>query len=145
MRRVRICFFSEEGTESGDGDHDDGDGAFLLLPEGEPDDVDDAAGLLDAAHADDGDDDHEEGEGEDAAEAEFLAERDADAPEEGEGKGEDEEVGGDVHGGGDGGVTEGAEGRIGTYAGCGEGALVSGKRFSGAGELEFPERWGVVG
>lgn len=111
----------EERAEGGDGDHDDGDGAFLLLPEGQPDNVDDAAGLLDAGHADDGDDDHEEGEGEDAAEAEFLLERDSHAPEEGDGEGEYKEVGGYVHSGCDARVADGAVGGFGADAVYGEG------------------------
>lgn len=86
----------EEGAVGGDGHHDDGDAAFLLLPEGQPDDVDGAVGQFDAGEPHDGHDGHEDGEAEEEGQGEFLAQVDADAPEEEDGEGDDEDVGREV-------------------------------------------------
>ena len=79
----------EEGAEGGDRDHDDGNAALLLLPEGQPDDVDFPGRQTDPGDADDGDDYHHHGQAEGHTQPEFLAEVDADFPDYGDGKGED--------------------------------------------------------
>lgn len=65
----------EQGPESGEGDHEDGDATLELLPEGGPDVV---GARMDLADADDGDEHHDGGEAEEEGDADFLAERDGD-------------------------------------------------------------------
>lgn len=59
------------------------------MPEEEPGGVDDTVGERGEGGADDGDEDHEDGEGEHTAHDEFAAVVDLGGPEEGDGNGDD--------------------------------------------------------
>jgi len=67
----------ENGTEGGDGTHENGDAAFDVLPESFPDEVEVARGgdrgLHGSEEADKGHNDHDDGETAEDADAEFLS------------------------------------------------------------------------
>lgn len=78
----------ENRPEGGDGGHEECDAGFEGLPENLPDQIQ-AVGGGDSRHADDGDDDHGDGEAEEEAQAEFLALFDFGAAEDDEGDADD--------------------------------------------------------
>ena len=86
-----------DGPKGRDGDHDDGDACFDVVPGEQPDRVERAV-VFEAGSSDDGGECHEQVQGEEDADDEFLMELDADGPEEVDGYDDDHEICGDVEG-----------------------------------------------